>query len=83
LRVANKAEYMTVLKNVANSIFSTGGFIRKIENWGEKDLPCKAHTDHGNYTRAGHFMFSFDVPPASVKLIKDDCKRNLGIIKAY
>lgn len=81
LRVANKAQYMTVLKNVANSIFQTGGFIRKIENWGDKDLPCKAHTEHGNYTRAGHFLLCFDAPPASLKLIQDDCNRNLEIIR--
>lgn len=31
---------------MANSIFETGGFIRKIENWGDKQLPCVASA-HG------------------------------------
>lgn len=48
-----QAEYATTLKNVANSIFETGGFIRKIENWGNKELPCKAVAHGKTNTNAG------------------------------
>ena len=52
-----QAEYATTLKNVANSIFETGGFIRKIENWGNKELPCKAVAHGKTNTHAG-YVFS-------------------------
>ncbi|KAK1127427.1 hypothetical protein K0M31_003965 [Melipona bicolor] len=82
LRLASKAEYATTLKNVANSIFETGGFIRKIENWGNKELPCKAVAHGKTNTHAGHFMFCFDMPPSQLIRFEDDCKRNIGIIRA-
>ncbi|XP_043511167.1 probable 28S ribosomal protein S6, mitochondrial [Frieseomelitta varia] len=81
LRLASKAEYATTLKNVANSIFETGGFIRKIENWGNKELPCKAIAHGKTNTHAGHFMFCFDMPPSKLLRLEDDCKRNIGIIR--
>lgn len=44
---------MSILKNVANAIFETGGFIRNIENWGNKELPCKTSAHDKVHTHAG------------------------------
>ncbi|CAK9830856.1 Probable 28S ribosomal protein S6, mitochondrial [Anthophora retusa] len=82
LRLGNKAEYTSILKNVANSIFETGGFIRRIENWGNQELPCKASIHGKTHTHAGHFMFCFDSPPSQVFKIQDNCRRNINIIRA-
>ncbi|XP_016920837.1 small ribosomal subunit protein bS6m [Apis cerana] len=81
LRLANKTEYVTVLKDVAKSIFETGGIIRKIENWGIKELPCKTSAHNNIHTQASHFMFSFDSPPSQVIKIHEDCRRNRSIIR--
>ncbi|XP_031832577.1 mitochondrial ribosomal protein S6 isoform X2 [Nomia melanderi] len=69
------------LKRVANSIFKTGGFIRKIENWGEKNLPYKI-SNHGTvFKQAGYFWFCFDVPPSSLKDLMDEYQRDVDIVK--
>ncbi|XP_006615456.1 probable 28S ribosomal protein S6, mitochondrial [Apis dorsata] len=81
LRLANKAEYVTILKDVAKSIFETGGFIRKIENWGIKQLPCKTNIHNATHTHANHFMFCFDSPPSQIIKIQEDCRRNRSIIR--
>ncbi|XP_060821837.1 small ribosomal subunit protein bS6m [Bombus pascuorum] len=82
IRIANKAQYASVLKNVANSIFETGGFIRKIENWGDKQLPYVASAHGKTNTHARHFMICFDVPPSQISKLEDDCGRNISIIRA-
>ncbi|OAD59717.1 putative 28S ribosomal protein S6, mitochondrial [Eufriesea mexicana] len=82
LRLSTKAEYTTALKTVANSIFETGGFIRKIENWGTKELPCKSVAHGKTHTHANHFMICFDISPSQVSKIDDDCKRNISVIRA-
>ncbi|XP_012148461.1 mitochondrial ribosomal protein S6 [Megachile rotundata] len=81
LRLGKKAEYANILKTVAETIFSVGGFIRTIENWGEKELPCKASSHGQVHRKAGHFFMSFDVPPASTFKILDECQRNLSIVR--
>ncbi|XP_076177609.1 mitochondrial ribosomal protein S6 [Ptiloglossa arizonensis] len=81
LRIMNKTDYILALKRVTNAIFETGGFIRKLENWGEKDLPCKA-TSHGKtHKRAGYFFLCFDVPPSSIKDLIDEYKRDVDIVR--
>ncbi|XP_034172721.1 mitochondrial ribosomal protein S6 isoform X1 [Osmia lignaria lignaria] len=81
LRLGKKAEYANILKNVANSIFETGGFIRKLENWGDKELPCKTSSHGAVHKKAGHFFLAFDAPPAAIDKIVDECKRNLSIVR--
>lgn len=82
IRLGTKAEYTSILKSVANSIFETGGFIRKIENWGDKDLPCKTSVHDKTHRKAAHFLFCFDCPPSELTKLKDDCNRNLDIIRS-
>ncbi|XP_076298180.1 mitochondrial ribosomal protein S6 [Lasioglossum baleicum] len=81
LRIMRKPECAEVLKRIANTIFETGGFIRKIENWGDKELPCKASSHGKVYKEAGHFFFCFDVPPASLKDLTDEYNRDIDIIR--
>lgn len=82
LRVMKKSECAEALKRVANSIFQTGGFIRKIENLGEKELPCKASSHGKVHKHASHFLFYFDVPPSSLVDLSDECRRDMDIIRA-
>ncbi|XP_076622590.1 mitochondrial ribosomal protein S6 [Colletes latitarsis] len=82
LRVMKQSEYASVLRRVADNIFDKGGFIRKIENWGEKELPCKAKSNGKIYKEACHFLVCFDVPPSLLKNIKDDYMRDVDIVRA-
>ncbi|KZC10822.1 PREDICTED: probable 28S ribosomal protein S6, mitochondrial [Dufourea novaeangliae] len=81
LRIMNKVDYSRVLRRMADTIFETGGIIRKIENWGEKQLPCKA-SSHGKVHReAGYFFFCFDVPPTSLMKLSDEFNRDIDVIR--
>ncbi|GAB1864384.1 alpha-1,2-Mannosidase [Camponotus japonicus] len=81
LRIMKKPELVATLKRATSTIFSTGGFIRKIENWGVKPLPCKA-VAHGRVHReANHFLIYFDVPPRELDKIVDECNRDIDIVK--
>lgn len=81
IRLGKKAEYANILKTVSETIFNSGGFIRTIENWGEKDLPCKTSSHGQVHRKAGHFLMSFDVPPSSTLKILDECQRNWSIVR--
>lgn len=49
------------MKRAAEGIFEKGGFIRKIENLGARDLPYKI-SRHGLVHKQGHaVLFQFDV----------------------
>ncbi|XP_018396862.1 PREDICTED: probable 28S ribosomal protein S6, mitochondrial [Cyphomyrmex costatus] len=81
LRIMKKPEMVAALKRTAETIFNTGGFIRKIENCGVIPLPCKTNT-HGHVHReANHFFIYFDVPPEEVDKILDKYNRDIDIVK--
>lgn len=82
LRVMKRSETVETLKRIANAIFETGGYIRKMENWGEKELPCKASCHGQVFRQASHFFFCFDVPPASLKELSDGYGRDIDIIRS-
>lgn len=82
LRIMKKPELVATLKRTATTIFNTGGFIRKIENWGVKPLPCKTNAHGHNYREANHFLIYFDVPPKEVEKIHDEYKRDIDIVRA-
>lgn len=52
---------MNTLKRTAESIFQKGGFLRKIENLGSRNLPFKV-SEHGLVHKIGSaFVLKFDV----------------------
>lgn len=82
LRLMTRPELVSTLKGVSQYIFSHGGFIREIENWGEKRLPLKI-LSHGKFhEEANHFLFKFDVPPSALQSLQFDCNQNSNILRA-
>ncbi|XP_078042443.1 mitochondrial ribosomal protein S6 [Augochlora pura] len=81
LRIMRKPETVDTLKRIANAIFQTGGFIRKIEYWGDKQLPCKTSIHGKVHREAGHYLFCFDIPPIMMHNLVDEYKRDLDIIR--
>ncbi|XP_033340151.2 mitochondrial ribosomal protein S6 [Megalopta genalis] len=82
LRIMRKRESVDALKRIANSIFQTGGFIRKLEYWGDKQLPCKTSIHGKVHREAGYFFFSFDAPPISLQDLSDECNRDIDIVRS-
>ncbi|KAL2729568.1 hypothetical protein V1478_005858 [Vespula squamosa] len=81
LRVMDKAETFNVLKRAATTILDNGGFIRKIENLGIKQLPCKLSFRGKTYWQANHFLYRFDVPPSIVINLMDEYNRDVDILR--
>ncbi|KAI4498700.1 hypothetical protein M0802_006167 [Mischocyttarus mexicanus] len=81
LRVMTKPETFNVLKRVATAIFDNGGFIRKIENLGVKELPCKLSFRGSTYWQASHFLYHFDAPPSKVDSLIDEYNRDIDVLR--
>ncbi|XP_020297234.1 probable 28S ribosomal protein S6, mitochondrial [Pseudomyrmex gracilis] len=81
LRIMKKPELAATLKRTAGLIFNTGGFIRKMENWGVKQLPCKASVHGHVYKEADHFLIYFDAPSKEIEKILDECNRDVDIVR--
>ncbi|XP_029681024.1 probable 28S ribosomal protein S6, mitochondrial [Formica exsecta] len=81
LRVMKKPELVATLKRATTTILNTGGFLRKIENWGVKPLPCKMRAHGRIYREANHFLIHFDVPPKDIDKILDECNRDVDIVR--
>ncbi|XP_072752524.1 small ribosomal subunit protein bS6m [Anoplolepis gracilipes] len=82
LRVMRKPELVATLKRATTTIFNTGGFIRKIENWGVKPLPCKINAHGRVHKEANHFLIHFDIPPKEIDKIVDEYNRDTDIIRS-
>ncbi|XP_029156402.1 probable 28S ribosomal protein S6, mitochondrial [Nylanderia fulva] len=82
LRIMKKPELVESLKRTTTTIFNTGGFIRKIENWGVKRLPVKAKIHGRLHREANHFLIYFDAPPKEIEKINDEYNRDIDVIRA-
>ncbi|KAL6266676.1 probable 28S ribosomal protein S6, mitochondrial [Pogonomyrmex barbatus] len=82
IRIMKKPELIATLKRTAETIFNTGGFIRKIENCGVISLPCKTDAHGYVHHEANHFFLYFDVPPTEVEKIIDKCNRDIDIVRS-
>ncbi|XP_012277567.1 probable 28S ribosomal protein S6, mitochondrial [Orussus abietinus] len=81
LRIMSKKEIASTLKRTATAIFGTGGFIRKIENLGKKEMPYKISAHQRVHREANYFIIYFDAPPKSLEDIKDHCTRDIDVIR--
>lgn len=74
-------EVVSTLKRTSQIIFDKGGFIRKLENLGTKNLPYKIST-HGMPHRIGsYFLITLDVPPTAIEDLDDEYARDVDIVK--
>ncbi|XP_032668837.1 probable 28S ribosomal protein S6, mitochondrial [Odontomachus brunneus] len=83
MRILKKPELVTTLKRTAGIIFNTGGFIRKIENWGTKELPFKISAHGHVHRQANHFCIYFDAPPKLIDHILDEYHRDIDIVRLH
>ncbi|XP_066156772.1 small ribosomal subunit protein bS6m [Euwallacea fornicatus] len=81
LRVMPKPECKQVLRRIADHIFHEGGFIRKLDNMGTRDMPHKISSHGVVYTQASYFLYEFNVPPSSVDNLLDEYRRDVDVIR--
>lgn len=72
---------MKTLKRTTEPIFANGGFIRKLDNMGPKNLPFKV-SEHGLVNKTGHaFIITADVAPKHISEIREEYSRDVDIIR--
>jgi small subunit ribosomal protein S6 len=76
-----KTELASVVKRTANTIFENGGFLRKLEHLGTRDMPHKTSSHGMVHHKASYFLFELNVPPTSVEKLMDEYFRDVDIIR--
>lgn len=69
------------IKRAATSIFNKGGNIRKLESLGFQDLPHKMSLNQQTHKQAHYFLMTIDLPTPRMYEFKDECLRDLDIIR--
>ncbi|XP_069698698.1 small ribosomal subunit protein bS6m [Periplaneta americana] len=81
LRAMSRPEIITTLKRSAESIFSKGGIIRKIENLGSGDLPYKMRAHSLVHRQGSCFVVHFICPPTAISVLEDEYGRDVDIVR--
>ncbi|XP_050295810.1 probable 28S ribosomal protein S6, mitochondrial [Anthonomus grandis grandis] len=81
LRLMPKPEVKQVLRRATDHIFEKGGFIRKLENLGTRDMPYKTSVHGVVYKQASYFLCEFNLPPDHIRYVQDELGRDIDIIR--
>ncbi|XP_034951527.1 probable 28S ribosomal protein S6, mitochondrial [Chelonus insularis] len=81
LRIMKKPDTVAALKRITNVIFDKGGFLRKIDNLGEQQLPNKMSVHNKIHRHARYIILHVDFPPRSIPSLMDEFNRDLDIIR--
>lgn len=72
---------VTTLKRTAETIYETGGVIRKLDNLGKQSIPYKISAHNLVHKDAFYFIYKFDAPPEKLDDITDECNRDLNVVR--
>ncbi|XP_046433162.1 probable 28S ribosomal protein S6, mitochondrial [Neodiprion virginianus] len=81
LRVMPKTDIVSTLKRTANTIFSTGGIIRKIDSLGFKKMPFKTSAHSLVHREANYFIIYFDAPPSKIFDLDEAFGRDVDVVR--
>nr|CAD7398622.1 unnamed protein product [Timema cristinae] len=65
----------------AEAIFETGGFIRKLENLGTREIPYKTSAHGQVHKKASYFLLKFDCPPKHLYDLSEGYGRDVDIVR--
>lgn len=79
--ISLQPELISSLKRTADVIFDKGGFLRTLNNLGNRELPYRI-SSKGLVHKQGHFFtFEFDVPPQHLEDIAEEYSRDVDIVR--
>jgi len=81
LRKMSHPSTVSAIKAAAQEIYSSGGFIRKMESMGERQLPNKKKVKGIKHSEGTYFLMDVDVMVSSLPKIEDELNRNKDIIQ--
>ncbi len=71
------------MKRTTEAIFEKGGFIRKLENLGTRELPFKI-SEHGLVHKIGSsFVIKFDVKPQAIDDLREELGRDVDVVRRH
>ncbi|PSN30062.1 putative 28S ribosomal protein S6 [Blattella germanica] len=77
-----RPEVVSTLRRTADTIFSKGGIIRKIENLGTQKLPYKMNAHGKVHRQGGYFTMQFIVPPKHLLYLQEEYARDIDIVRS-
>ncbi|XP_012250931.2 probable 28S ribosomal protein S6, mitochondrial [Athalia rosae] len=81
LRTMTRPEITSTLKRTADSIFSSGGVIRKIDSLGLLKTPYKISSHGAVHREANYFLIYFDASPSSILNLGEGFSRDIDIVR--
>lgn len=81
LRTMARPELVSTLKRTTESIFSRGGFLRKLDFLGDKQLPYRIHKNSQKHFTGSAFVVTFDVPPKCIADLMEEYSRDVDVLK--
>ncbi|XP_063695838.1 small ribosomal subunit protein bS6m [Culicoides brevitarsis] len=83
MRQMARPDLVSALKRTSKQIFDHGGFLRKLENFGTKQLPFKMSKNEQTHRVGIHYLMEFDVPPTQIDSLHEEFKRDVDIIRKH
>nr|CAD7426760.1 unnamed protein product [Timema monikensis] len=77
----SRPEVVSTLKRTSEAIFETGGFIRKLENLGTREIPYKTSAHGQVHKKASYFLLKFDCPPKHLYDLSEGYGRDVDIVR--
>ncbi|XP_063602799.1 small ribosomal subunit protein bS6m-like [Penaeus indicus] len=76
-----KGSLVQTVKRVAESVMDQGGYLRKIESLGSRELPYKMKAHGRVHQRGSYFLLHFDAPATAITDINDTCVRDVDLVR--
>ncbi|XP_064093631.1 small ribosomal subunit protein bS6m-like isoform X2 [Macrobrachium nipponense] len=83
VRSMPKAGLIKTVQRISENILDQGGYLRKIENLGNRELPYRMSAHGRMHTKGSYFLIHFDAPPATIDPICDNCNRDIDLVRRF
>merc|ERR1712198_189553 len=83
LKSMSRAGLTSTVKRISESILDQGGYIRKIESLGTRDLPYRMSCHGYIQNKGSYWVLRFDSPSDSIAELKDNCLRDIDVIRPF
>jgi len=81
IKAVSKAKMVSTMKRTCEMIMANKGYIESIQFLGTRALPLKIHKYGQAFNRGSYFIINYHTPYTARDDIKDNCKRDVDIIR--
>uniref|UniRef100_T1JCB3 Small ribosomal subunit protein bS6m n=1 Tax=Strigamia maritima TaxID=126957 RepID=T1JCB3_STRMM len=80
-KTMKRPELVTAIKRTAETLWTHGAVLTKLENMGSKTLPYKIRSSGKNHTTGNYFLYHFEAAPSAIGQYMDFYDRDIDIIR--